>query len=141
MSRLTYRGSITLATVVFALLASRPATAQVLIPSPPQPHAGLANDLVTGVWYDRANQAAAEWHLRSRQQKLHRDAERGNPAVVNRDVRRVDNLQHRIVVDEWLIRYNSCQEITCYPYPARLDAMTYCVIAQYRLPPRPPGRW
>ncbi|MDR3635971.1 MAG: hypothetical protein P4L84_19370 [Isosphaeraceae bacterium] len=142
MSRLPYQGSIALTAVVVVLLSSRPAGAQVVVvPSPPRQHGGLLSDLVTGAWYDRANQASAEHHLRWRQEKLNRDAAWGNPAAVNYDVRRIDSLQYRIVVDEWLIRKNSCQELGYYPYPLRLDPISYCAIAQYRIPPRPPGRW
>ncbi len=78
MSRLRYRGSITLAAVVVALLASRPAAAQVVVPAPARQHDGLANGLITGSWYDRANQADAEWHLQHRQQMLNRDVQQGN---------------------------------------------------------------
>src|SRR5258708_25245243 len=142
MSRLPYRGLIALTAVVVVLLSSRPAGAQVVgVPSPPRQHGGLLSDLVTGAWYDRTNQVLAERHLPWRQEKLNRDAARGNSVAVNRDVRRIDNLQYRIAVDEWLIRKNSCQELGYYPYPLRLDPITYCAIAQYRPPPRPPGRW
>ena len=51
---------------------------------------------------------------------------------MDRDVRRIDNLKYRIVIDEWLIRWNSRQ----YPgfYPIRTDPC--------RSPPslRPPPR-
>jgi hypothetical protein len=140
MSRLQCRGSIGLAAVVVALLSSRPADAQVVVPGSPRQHGGLLRDLTTGAWYDRANQANAERCLQYRQEKLRRDAERGNSVAVDCDVRRIDNLKHRIMVDEWLIRKNSCQEPGYYPYPVRLDPMTYCAIAQYRVPPRPLDR-
>jgi hypothetical protein len=140
MSRLQYRGSISLAAVVVVLLSSRAAEAQVVVPGPPRQHGSLLRDLTTGAWYDRANQANAERRLRYRQEKLRRDAERGDSAAVDCDVRRIDDLKYRIVVDEWLIRKNSCQELGYYPYPVRLDPITYCAIAQYRSPPRPPDR-
>jgi hypothetical protein len=140
MSRLQCRGPIALAAVVVALLSSRPADAQVVVPGPPRQHGGLLRDLNTGAWYDRANQAHAERCLQHRQEKLRRDAERCDSAAVDYDVRRIDNLQHRIVVDEWLIRKNSCQESGYYPHSVRLDPITYCAIAQYRVPPRPLDR-
>jgi hypothetical protein len=139
MSRLQCRGSIARAAVVVALLSSRPADAQVIVdPSPtPQP-GGLLNDLVTGVQYDIVNQAKAERRLQHVQAKLRRDAERGDSAAVDRDVRRIENYKYRIVVDEWLIRKNSLQDPGYYPYPLRMDAISCEAIALVRRPAQSP---
>ena len=129
MSRLQCRGSIAGAAVVVALLSSRPADAQVGVdPGPPREPGGLLNDLVTGVEYDIVNQALAEQRLQNLQAKLRRDAERGDMAAVDCDVRRIDNVKYRIAIDEWLIRWNSRQ----YPgfYPIRTDAVSCAAIAQ-----------
>ena len=135
MSRLQCRGSIALAAVVVALLSSRPADAQVSNdPGPPRQPGGLLNNLVTGVQYDIVNQAKAERRLQYLQAKLRRDAERGHSAAVDRDVRRIENLRYRIVVDEWLIRKNSLCDPGCYPYPLRMDAMSCAAIAQAARP-------
>jgi hypothetical protein len=140
MSRLQCRGSIAGAAVVVALLSSRPAHAQVGVdPGPPREHGGLLNNLITGVEYDILNQAMAEHRLQKLQAKLRHDAERGDSAAVDCDVRRIDNLKYRIVIDEWLIRWNSRQ----YPdfYPIRTDAVSRAAIAQATHPtpaPFPP---
>ena len=108
MPRLQCRGSIVGAAIVVALLSSRPAAAQVGVdPGPPREPGGLWNSFITGVKYDIVNQALAEHHLQKLQEKLRRDAERGDMAAVDRDVCRIDNLKYRIVIDEWLIRWNS----------------------------------
>lgn len=140
MTRRQCRGSIALAAVVVALLSSRPAGAQVVVPSSPRQHGGFLNSL--GVWsgYERINQAKAERRLPRLQEKLRRDAARNDSAAVERDVRRIDDLNYRILVDKWLIRNISLQDPGYYPYPRRLDPISYDAIAQYRLPPRPLGR-
>ncbi len=110
MSRLQCRGSIAGAAVVVALLSSRPADAQVGVdPGPPREPGGLCNNLLTGVEYDIVNQELAEHRLQHLQAKLRADAERGDMAAVDCDVRRIDNLKYRIAIDEWLIRWNSRQ--------------------------------
>ena len=65
------------------------------------------------------NQALAEHRLQNLQAKLRRDAERGDMAAVDRDVRRIDNLKYRIVIDEWLIRWNSRRIPLLLPDPDR----------------------
>ena len=97
------------------------------------------NNLVTGVQYDLVNQAKAERRLQLLQAKLRRDAERGDAAAVDHDVRQIDNVKYRIVVDEWLIRKNSLQDPGCYPYPLRMDAMSCAAIAQVARPSQDPG--
>lgn len=141
MSRLPYRGSIALAAVVVVLLTSRPADAQVGGPGPPRQHGGFMRGLIVGAWVDRADKSSAEWHLEHRQAKLRRDAERGNAVAADRDVRRIDRLQNRIEIDEWLLQKNLYDCTGYYPFPVRLDRQTYCAIGQYHTPPRPPGRW
>jgi hypothetical protein len=140
MSRLQCRGSIArAAVVVIALFSSRPANAQISNdPGPPREPGGLYNNLVTGVQYDILNQAKAERRLQHVEAKLRRDAERCNSAAVDRDVRRIDNLRYRIVVDEWLIRKNLLQDPGCYPYPLRMDAMSCAAIANAARPAPPP---
>jgi hypothetical protein len=93
--------------------------------------------LVTGVEYDILNQTLAEWRLQKLRAKLKRDAERGDAFAVNCDVRRIDNVKYRIVIDEWLIRWNSRQ----YPgfYPIRTDAVSLAAIAQAATPTRVPN--
>ncbi|MGP0062077.1 MAG: hypothetical protein ACLQGP_00560 [Isosphaeraceae bacterium] len=129
MSRLQCRGSIAGAVVVVALLWSRPADAQIGVdPGPPREPGGLLNNVLTGVQYDIVNQALAEHRLQKLQAKLRSDAERGDRAAVDCDLRRIDNLKYRIVIDEWLIRWNSRQ----YPdfYPIRTDPVSCAAIAQ-----------
>jgi hypothetical protein len=140
MSRLQCRGSIAGAAVLVALLSSRPAEAQVGVdPGPPREHCGLLNALITGAEYDILNQALAEHRLQKLQAKLKRDAERGDMDSVDCDVRRIDNVKYRIVMDEWLIRWNLRQ----YPdfYPIRTDPVSHAAIAQATHPtpsPYPP---
>jgi hypothetical protein len=135
MSKLQCRGSIALAAVAVALLWSRAADAQIgFDPGPPREPGGLCNNLLTGVQYDLVNQAKAEWRLQHVQAKLRRDAERGNSAAVDRDVRRIDNLRYRIVVDEWLIRKNMLCDPGYYPHPLRMDAASCAAIAQAARP-------
>jgi hypothetical protein len=101
----------------------------------------MLNNPAAWSWYERVDQAKAERHLPRLHEKLRRDAERNDSAAVGRDLCRIDDLQYRIAVDEWLIRKMSCcQDPGYYPYPRRLDPITYCAIAQYRTPPRPMGR-
>jgi hypothetical protein len=134
MSRLQCRGSIALAAVVVALLSSRPAGAQVVVvPGPKQPK-GPGHPLITGVWYDVANQAKAERLLEHLQEKYRRDAERCDPAAVDRDAWWIANVKQRIAVDEWLIRKNSLQDPGCYPM--RIDAVSAAAIADSARPLR-----
>ncbi len=138
MSRLQYRGSIAVAAVVFALLWSRPADAQIGVdPGPPREPGGLLNNLITGVKYDIVNQALAEHHLQILQAKLRYDTERGDRAAVDHDVRQIDKIKYRIVMDEWLIRWNSRQ----YPdfYPIRTDPVSCAAIAQATHPTQAPN--
>ncbi len=140
MFRLQWRGSIVGAAVVVALFLSRPAAAQVGVdPGPPRERGGFLHAVVTGVEYDVVNQALAERRLQCLQAKLRRDAERGDIAAVDCDVRRIDNVKYRIVIDEWLIRWNS-REYPCF-YPIRTDAVSAAAIAQATHPtpsPYPP---
>ncbi len=138
MSRLQCRGSIAGAAVVVVLLSSRPADAQVGVdPGPPRESGCLLNTLVTGVHYDMVNQALAEHRLQCLQAKLRRDAERGDIAAVDCDVRRIDNVKYRIVIDEWLIRWNS-REYPCF-YPIRTDDVSRAAIAQAASPTQVPN--
>ncbi len=140
MSTLQRRGSIARAAVVIALLWSMPANAQVGVdPGPPREPGGFCNNVLTGVEYDHVNQALAEWRLQKLQAKLRRDAERGDTGAVGCDVRRIDNVRYRIVIDEWLIRWNS-RQYPCF-YPIRTDPMSCAAIAQATHPipvPYPP---
>jgi hypothetical protein len=87
------------------------------------------NNLLTGVQYDIVNQAVAEKRLPHAQAKLRHHAEWGKSAAVHRDVRRIENLKYRIVVDEWLIRQNSLYNPGWYPYPLRMDPISCEAIA------------
>ncbi len=131
MPNLQCRGSIALAAVVVALLWSRPTAAQV---GPPQGHGRLWNNLVTGTYVEIVDQAKAEQRLEHLEAKLRRDAARGNAAAAERDARRIVKTRFRIGVDEWLIRYNSCQQLGPYPDPICLDPQTLEAIGQYRRP-------
>jgi hypothetical protein len=129
MSRLQCRRAIAGAAVVVALLSSRPASAQVGVdPGPPREHPGCVNAIVTGAEYDIVNVALAEHRLQKLQAKLRGDAERGDMAAVECDVRRIDNVMYRIAIHEWLIRWNLRQ----YPdfYPIRTDPVSCAAIAQ-----------
>jgi len=124
--------------VVVALLSSRPAEAQISTdPGPPREPGGLVNNLATGVQYDLVNQALAERRLQKVQAKLRRDAELGDTAAVERDLCRINDVKYRIVMDEWLIRWNSRQ----YPdfYPIRTDPVSAAAIAQAGRPEEFPG--
>jgi hypothetical protein len=86
------------------------------------------------------SQAIAEHHLQKLQAKLRRDAERGDIAAIDRDVRRIDKLNYCIAMDEWLIRWNLRQYPDFYP-PTRIDALSRAVIAEFTGPgpaPYPP---
>jgi hypothetical protein len=130
MSMLQCRGSIALAAVVVALFSSGPAGAQVVVVPGPREPVGLLNPpgLGTGVLYDVVNQEKAERRLHHLQGKLRRDAERGDPAAVDRDAWWIGNVKQRIAVDEWLIRKNTLHDPGCYPL--RIDAMSLAAIAQ-----------
>lgn len=129
MLRLQCRGSIAGAAVLVALLSTRPVHAQVGVdPGPPREHEGLLRSIITGAEYDILNQKLAEKQLRHLQAKLRSDAERGDSAAVDHDVRRIDNLKYRITIDEWLIRWNSRQYADFYPI--RTDPVSCAAIAQ-----------
>jgi hypothetical protein len=115
-----------------ALLSSTPADAQVVVAPAPREPLGLLYPLGTGIPYDVVNQAKAERRLHHLQGKLRRDAERGDPAAVDRDAWWIANVKQRIAVDEWLIRKNSCQDPGCYPL--RIDAMSLAAIADAARP-------
>ena len=142
MSRLQCRHWIARAAVVVALFSSRPADAQVIVdPSPtPQP-GGLVNNLITGVAYDVVNQAKAERSLQYYRAKIERDAGRGHSGFVDHDARKIESLQYRIVVDEWLIRKNSLQAPGCYPFPLRGHPISCAAIAQMRSQPSEAYSW
>ena len=94
----------------------------------PRTRQACCNDLITGAEYDIVNQALAEHRLQKLQAKLRSDAERGDMAAVDCDVRRIDNVMYRIAIDEWLIRWNS-RHYPCF-YPIRTDAVSCAAIAQ-----------
>ncbi len=138
MCRLQCRVLIAGAAVLVALLSSRAADAQVGVdPGPPREPGGFCNAVVTGAEYDIVNLALAEHRLQKLQAKLRRDAERGDMAAVDHDVRRIDNLKYRIAIDDWLIRWNLRQ----YPdfYPIRTDAVSLAAIAQATHPIQVPN--
>jgi hypothetical protein len=97
--------------------------------------------LITGAWIDHTAAASAEWHIGHQQAKLHHNAAHGDWAAANNNARRIDLLQNRIMVNEWLVQKNLYDCTGYYPFPRLLDPQTYCAIAQYHTPPRPPGRW
>jgi hypothetical protein len=142
MSRLPCRGSIVRAAFVVALFSSGPAVAQDGVdPGPTRHLEGLLNALVTGgtgVKYDIVNQAKAERRLQKVQANLACDTERGDAAAVDRDVYRINNLKHRIVVDEWLIRKNCLTDPGPYPHALRLDHITCAAIADAARPAQEP---
>ena len=131
MPNLQGRGSIALAAVAVALLWSRPAAAQV---GPPHGHGSLWNNLVIGTTFETMDRAKAERRLEHLEVKLRRDAARGDAAAAERDALRIAKTRFRIGVDEWLIRYNSCQQLGPYPDPICLDPQTRAAIGQYRRP-------
>src|SRR3954453_13857548 len=102
-------GSIALAAVVVALLSSSAADAQCVAPGRHRQPCDCCyflvrgNDLTNGVKYDGGSQGLPLHRLQHLEGKLRRDAERGCPAAVNRDVRRIDYTRYRISMDEWLI--------------------------------------
>lgn len=125
------RGLITQAAVVIALLGSRTVVAQVVAP---RGHGGLVNNLVTGASFEIVDQAKAERRLQHLEAKLRHDTARGNAAAAERDAYRVHRTRFRIGVDEWLIRYNTCQQLGPYPTPLRLDPVTCAALAHYHRP-------
>ncbi len=92
--------------------------------------------LVTGTYYDIANQAKAEQRLGYLESKLKRDSERGNRAAMDRDIRQIERDKYRIAVDVWLIRQNS-QRDPGY-YPVRTDEISCAALAQVATPPQFP---
>ncbi len=129
MSRLQCRSSIAGAVVVIALFSSRPADAQVGIdPGPPRECQDLGNRLITGAQYDIINQKLAVKQLEKMRAKLSYDSQAGDIAAVEHDKRRIGNLEYRIAMDEWLIRWNLRQ----YPnfYTIRTDPVSCAAIAQ-----------
>jgi hypothetical protein len=138
MFRFQFRGSIAAATVVVALLSSRPADAQVGVdPGPPREPGGLCNNVITGAEYDIINKALAEKHLQKLEAKLRSDAERGDMAAVEHDARRIDNLKYRIAIDDWLIHWNT-RQYPCF-YPIRTDPVSLAAIAQAATPTQVPN--
>ena len=131
MPNIQCRGSIALAAILVTLLCSRPAATQIGLP---HGHGVSWNDLVTGTYVEIIDQAKAERRLEHLEAKLRRDAARGDAAVAERDAFRTAKTRFRIAVDEWLIRYNSCQQLGPYPDPICLDPQTRAAIGQYRRP-------
>ena len=130
MSRTLCRGLIATAAILVAMLASQPARAQVPCrPGYPCEPGGFYNNTITGVQYDLMNQAHAAKQLRHVESKLSRSAAQ-HPAAAARDVRRIARLEHRMMVNDWLIRYNSCQELTPYPHSLCLDPITAAVLSR-----------
>ena len=129
MSRRQCRGSIAGAVVLVALLSSRPAHAQIGVdPGPPREPTCCLNRVIIGAEYDIVNKAMARHRLDYLQAKLRRHAEQGNMTAADCDARRIDKVEYRIVIDEWLIRWNMRQ----YPdfYPIRTDPVSCAAIAQ-----------
>jgi hypothetical protein len=120
---------IALAALLVALISSKKSDAQVYAVGPPRESGTPLNELVTGVKYDRINQALAFHRLERLQAKIRVDAERGDPAAVNRDARRITSTRYRISIDEWLIQKNSLQEPCFYPAPIPTDQLTCEAIA------------
>jgi hypothetical protein len=138
MSRLQCRGSIAGAVVVVALLSSRPADAQVGVdPGPPREHPGCLNAVITGAEYDIVNVKLAEHRLQNLQAKLRSDAEQGDMAAVDCDARRIANVEYRIAIHEWLIRWNM-RQYPCF-YPIRTDPVSAAAIAQATHPVQVPN--
>ncbi|GAC1466710.1 MAG: hypothetical protein NVSMB9_07550 [Isosphaeraceae bacterium] len=125
------RGTITLAVVAVALLGTRPVAAQA---GPPRGQGDLWNNLVTGTYIEITDQSQAERRITRLEAKRRRDAARGDTVAVENGNRRIARTRFRIGVDEWLIRYNSCQQLGPYPDPICLDPQTYAAIGQYRRP-------
>ncbi len=97
--------------------------------------------MVTGANYDIWNQQHAEKQLQKVQSRLSSDAARQDPAAYSRDSYRAAMLQHRIQVDEWLIRYNLCQQQGPYPRQVCLDPVSRAAIIDVARPPgAPPTR-
>ena len=137
MSRLSFRGSVAGAAVVLALLASGRADAQSMNdPGPPREPNTFVKRMVTGVTYDAVNQGVAENRVLHFRAKLDRDAARGRTAAAEYDARKIERLQFRIAVDDWLIKKNQLYDPGCYPYPVNLDPMSCAAIASASRPAR-----
>src|SRR4051812_46537139 len=105
MTRLQCRGLIARAAVVAALFSCSSADAQIFHdPDPYQPNGWLLRAGYTGYRYEIADQAKAGRRLHHFQAKFRGDAERGDRAAMDLDARRIDYLNYRIAVDQWLIR-------------------------------------
>ncbi len=134
MSLLPCRRLIALAAIFVVLVSSRSADAQhsdakYYANGQPQESGTVLNEVITGVKYDRINQALAVHRLQRLEAKIRRDAERCDPAAVDRDARQITSLRYRISIDEWLIRKNSLQEPCFYPGPIPSDALSCAAIA------------
>jgi hypothetical protein len=137
MSRTHCRGGIAIAAILVALITARSAEAQHTCP-PGAPCGNFCDNTWTGVRYDLMNQAHAAKHLRHAESKLRRDAGQQNSAAVDHDLYRIANLDHRMRVNDWLIRYNSCQELIPYPHRVCLDPFTSAAISNASRPPGVP---
>jgi hypothetical protein len=136
MLKLQGRSSMAAAALTLILISSTPAAAQFRAP---RERGGLLNNLVTGAAFEIMDQAKAERRLQRLEARF--DPAVGNAAVEDHNIRKIDRTRFRIRVDEWLIRYNTCQELTPYPNPLCLDPQTRAAIGQYRYPafgPPPP---
>lgn len=135
MSRRPRRKLFACAAVGVALFSSKAADAQVVVvPGPVRPPMGLYHAVATGVEYDVANRDMALHHLEKLQGKIE-----GGAPVSDHHIRRIDNLRHRIAVEEWLIRKYSCMNPGYYPPPLCLDPESAAAIALASRPALPPG--
>jgi hypothetical protein len=113
MSMLQRRCSIALATIVVGLLSSRGAEAQFNYPpSPTGPPLNFFYLLNTRLWWEGADKVHAEHKL----QKLQAGVAPGYCYASDHESRRINNLMHRVAVDQWLCRKGLLQDPGCYPY-------------------------
>lgn len=145
MSTTLCRGTIFSGAVLVALLSANPVEAQHCCnQGTPCHHRGLCepgglwNNVATGVQYDLLNQEHAAKQLRHAESRLGNDLAQQNQPAASRESFRIARLQHRMRVNDWLIRYNTCQELTPYPNQVCLDPYTRAAIANASRPPGAP---
>ncbi len=110
-----------------ALIKTRP-RANRRRPGPPREHPGCVNAVITGAEYDIVNVKLAQKRLHHLQAQLRADAEQGDMVAVDHDIHKIDNVNYRIAIHEWLILWN-LRQYPCF-YPIRTDEVSCAAIAQ-----------
>lgn len=117
--------------VLVVLMGSRAADAQH---APPREPGGVIHNLASGASFEIVDMKKAESRLQHLDAKLQRHTAHGNMAAAQHDVQKIRRTRFRLGVDEWLLRYNTCQQLGPYPRPLELDPITCAALAHYHGP-------